>query len=396
MRRISFVVLLLGTTLTIRGQAQQLGFLDRSLKDTEAWARQDTNDAQRKYFLALRHWKDHHWTQADSLLRLSVQIDPWNADAYYALYFLPYARRTKLAEEENRDRVPTEWRPAVEEAHEFFRRAFRINPLLNLSVMGVAYEIEEPKVIDYTNPAYQYYARYWAWFVDLGLGRYRSAHDRLTTLAQREWDEAKHPERVPDGILFFRGLAAAHTMQYDRATRDFGRLLGRVEQVQQDEIVRVPLEDNDYRLMLATIHRLAGHVDSAVALYQQSLEHDLGLVMAHTYLANIYEDANRPAEALLERKRAAEINRDDPIVLFDLAASLFNAGQLVDADEPLRQAIKVDPRYSPPYYLLGRVTEELGLPAEARDHYKNYLAVAPLSAANLRADAEQRLGKLPK
>ena len=396
MRRLSCVVLLLAGILAFRAQAQQLGFLDRSLKDTEAWAREDTNDAQRKYYLALRHWKDHHWKQADSLLRLSVQIDPWNADAYYALYFLPYARRTKLAEEENRDRVPAEWRPAVEEAHEFFKRAFRINPLLNLSVMGVAYEIEEPKVIDYTNPAYQYYARYWAWFVDLGLGRYRSAHDRLTTLAQREWDEAKHPERVPDGILFFRGLAAAHTMQYDRATRDFGRLLGRVEQVQQDEIVRVPLEDNDYRLMLATIHRLAGHVDSAVALYQQSLEHDLGLVMAHTYLANIYEDANRPADALLERKRAAEINREDPIVLFDLAASLFNAGQLVDADEPLRQAIKVDPRYSPPYYLLGRVTEELGLPAEARDHYKDYLAVAPLKAANLRADAEQRLGKLPK
>jgi len=395
MRRISLVVLVLAAILPFSAQAQ-LAFLDRSLKDTEAWARQDTNDAQRQYYLALRHWKDHHWRQTDSLLRLAVQLDPWYADAYYALYFLPYARRTQLAQEENRDRIPAEWRPAVEEAHEFFRQAFRINPLLNLSVMGVAYEIEEPKVADYTNPAYQYYARYWAWFVDLGLGRYRSAHERLSTLAQREWDEAKHPDRVPDGILFFRGLAAAHTMQYDKATRDFGRLLSRVEKVQQEEIVRVPLEDNDYRFVLATIHRLAGHVDTAVSMYQESLEHDLGLVMAHTHLANIYEDANRPADALLERKRAAEIKHDDPVVLFDLAASLFNAGQLVDADEPLRQAIKADPRYSPPYYLLGRVTEELGLPEEARDHYKNYLARAPLSAGPLRADAEQRLGKLTK
>lgn len=396
MRRISFVVLMLAAALPFRVQAQQLAFLDRSLKDTEAWARADTNDARRQYYLGLRHWKDHHWKQADSLLRLSVQLDPWYADAYYALYYLPYSRRSQLADEENRDHIPADWRPAVDEAHEFFRRAFRINPLLNLSVMGVAYEIEEPKVSDYTDPAYQYYAKYWAWFVDLGLGRYRSAHDRLTTLAQREWDEDKHPDRVPDGILFFRGLAAAHTMQYDKATRDFSRLLGRVERVQQERIVRVPLDDNDYRFVLATVHRLAGHPDSAVALYQQALEHDLGLVMAHTNLANIYEDANRPADAMLERKRAAEVDRDDPIILFDLAASLFNAGQLADADEPLRRAIKLNARYSPSYYLLGRVTEELGLQEEARDHYKAFLARAPLSSADLRADATQRLEKLPK
>ena len=396
MRRISFVVLVLTAALPCRAQAWQLPFLDRSLKDTEAWARADTNDAQRQYYLALRHWKDHHWKQTDSLLRLSVRLDPWYADAYYALYFLPYARRTQLAQEENRDHIPAEWRPAVEEAHEFFRRAFRINPLLNLNVMGVAYQIEEPRVTDYTDPVYQYYARYLAWFVDLGLGRYRSAHERLTTLAQREWDEAKHPERVPDGILFFRGLAAAHTSQYASAARDFGTLLGRVQKVQQEEIVRIPLGDNDYRLMLAMIHRLAGHTDSAVALYQASLEHDLGLVMAHTHLANIYEEANRLPDALLERKRAAEVDRDDPIILFDLAVSLFNAGQAADADEPLRRAIKLNARYSPPYYVLGRVSEELGLQDEARNNYKSYLALSPLSSTDLRADAAQRLGKLPQ
>jgi tetratricopeptide (TPR) repeat protein len=282
----------------------------------------------------------------------------------------------------------------VDEAHEFFRRAFRINPLLNLNVMGVAYEIKEPIVHDFTSPAYQYYAKYLAWFVDLGLGHYGSAHDRLTTLARQEWDEVKHPERVPDGILFFRGLAAAHTMQYEKATSDFRKLLVRVERVQQEEIVRVPLHDNDYRFILATIHRLSGHPDSAIALYQEALERDLGLVMAHSHLANIYEEANRPADALLERKRAAEISRDDPVVLFDLAASLFNAGQSTEADEPLRQSIKTNPRFSPSYYLLGRVDEELGLQAEARDQYQKFLALAPLGSVDLRADAEQRLGKL--
>ncbi len=150
------------------------------------------------------------------------------------------------------------------------------------------------------------------------------------------------------------------------------------------------------RFVLATLHHLVGESDSAIALYQESLEHDLGLVMAHTYLANIYEETGRAADALLERRRATEVSEDDPSAWFDLAVSLFNTGQTVAADEPLRRAISLNARFAPPYYLLGRVTEELGLPDEAREHYTKFLARAPLRLETLRADAQQRLEKLPK
>lgn len=396
-RRCSFVILLYAAIASSPTQAQQLAFLDRSVKDMEAWVREDTNDAQRQYYLALRHWKERHWRQADSLLRLVVKLEPRYADAYLALYFLPYARRTTLADEEDRDRVPEAWQPVVEEAHRFYQRAFRTDPMVNLQIMGVAYDIEEPQVRDYSTNAWLTYQRYYAWFVDLGMGRYRSAADRLEKLAQREFNEAKHPEDVPDYILWYRGLAEAHSMQLDKAINDFRALLDRqLRKAQRDQLVHVPLRDNEYRFMLASLHHMAGHTDSAVALYQQALENDLGLVMAHTYLASIHEGAGRAAEAMVERRRAAEVNSDDPTALFDLAASHFNAGQLIEADEPLRQAIKLNPRYSPPYYLLGRVTEELGLPDEARDHYEKFLALAPLRSAELRADATQRIGKMPK
>ena len=396
-RRVCSVGFLCATLAGSPSPAQQYVFMDRSVKDMEAWVREDTNDAQRQYALALRHWKEHHWRQADSLLRLSVRLEPRFADAYLALYFLPYARRSTLSDEEDRDRVPDAWKPVLEEAHGFYQRAFRTDPMVNLQIMGVAFEIEEPQVRDYSANAWIVYQRYYAWFVDLGMGRYRSAQERLEKLAQRDFNELKHPEDVPDYILWYRGLASAHSLQFDKAIKDFRALLDRQERkAQRDELVHVPLRDNEYRFMLASLHHMAGHTDSAVALYQQALEHDLGLVMAHTYLASIHEDAGRAADALVERKRAADVTTDDPTALFDLAASYFNTGQLIEADQPLRQAIKLNARYAPSYYLLGRVTEELGLPEEARDHYKAFLALSPRTAGHLRTDATQRLERLPK
>jgi len=57
--------------------------------------------------------------------------------------------------------------------------------------------------------------------------------------------------------------------------------------------------------------------------------------------------------------------------------------------------VKLSPRYAPAYYLLGRVEEEMGLGAEARDAYTKFLAIAPQRLRDLVADAKQRLAKLP-
>jgi len=382
-------------TSAARGQDVPLPALN--VNKMEALARSDSNDADLQFYLALAHWKQHHWRQVDSLLRLVVQLEPRYAEAYLAQYYLPFARRPALTREEERDRVPEEWRQAVEDAHRSYQRAFRTNPLVSQRMLGVAYEIEDPKVYDYTSEEYLEYQRYFAWFVDLGLARYGSAYDRLRKLAQNEYDERKHPDKVPDAILWFRGLAAAHSRQYDAAIADFQALLDRaLKQQQKNEIVHVPLRDNEYRFMLAVLHHVAGHRERAIALYQEALEHDLGLVMAHTYLAGIYDAAGQADQALLERQRAAEVSSDDPTALFDYAASLFNVNRTAEAEEPLHRAVALNPRYAPTHYLLGRVVEELGRGPEARESYTQFLALAPQRLADLKTDARERLAKLPQ
>ncbi|HKA60355.1 MAG TPA: tetratricopeptide repeat protein, partial [Gemmatimonadales bacterium] len=314
MCRLAVVLMLLVPPAEAYGQLAYV--LRRDLKDLEAWAREDTNDARRTYYLGLAHWRQHHWRQADSLLRLAMAMEPRYPEAYLALASLPYARRTKLRDEEMRDRVPEAWRPAVKEARELYQRAFRTDPMVNLEIMGIDVP-EEPQALNYNLRDYQIYLRYYAWAVDLAMGRYLSARERLASLAEQEFDESKHPDKVPDYILWYRGLAAAHSGQYARAIPDFRALLNRtLKQQQRDEVIPVPLNDNEYRFMLAVLHDRAGNTDSAVALYQESLEHDLGLVMAHSYLASIHEQAGRDSAALLERQRAVEVSSEDPAVLF--------------------------------------------------------------------------------
>ena len=396
MRRFTFTVLLgLAFAPPLAGQALKL--LTRDFNRVQAAARADSNDAEIQFYLALAYWQKHKWPQTDSLLRLVIRLDPRFAEGYLALYYLPFARRLTLSDEVARGRIPAAWRPAVEEANKFYQRAFRTNPLVDLRLYSVVYEIEEPRVNDYTSVEYLIYERYYAWFFDLGLTRYGSAYDRLKRLAQREYDESKHPERVPDYILMNRGLAAAHSRQYAAAIADFQTLLDRtLKKQQRDEIVHVPLEDNEYRFMLAALHHVTGNPDKAAALYREALEHDLGLFMAHTYLAAIHDNAGHADSALVERQRAAEVSEDDPTALFDYAASLFNLQRTADAEEPLRRAVQVSPRYAPAHYLLGRVVEELGRGPEARESYTTFLALAPRRLGDLILDARQRLAKAPQ
>jgi len=391
-----FCPLVLGLLLAPPLGAQAIRLMTRDLARVQALARADSNDAEVQYFLALAHWQKHRWKEADSLLRLVVRLDPRFAEAYLALAQLPYARRPVLAAEEYRGVVSDVLRPALEEARRFYQRAFRTDPLVDLRAFSVIYEIEDLRTTDLTALQHLRYLRYYAWRVDLGMGRYESAYERLRELGQSTFDESRHPDRVPDYILWYRGLAAAHSRRYAPAIADFQALLDRTlkQQQQDDEIVQVPLRDNEYRFMLAALHQMTGRRDRAAALYREALEHDLGLVTAHTYLAAIHEEAGHADSALVERQRAAEIADDDPTALFDYAASLYNVQRTIDAEEPLLKAVKLSPRYAPAYYLLGRVEEDLGLAAEARGAYTTFLAIAPQRFRDLVADAKQRLAAL--
>ncbi|HEX9631701.1 MAG TPA: hypothetical protein VGA02_04480 [Gemmatimonadales bacterium] len=72
--------------------------------------------------------------------------------------------------------------------------------------------------------------------------------------------------------------------------------------------------------------------------YRQVLAFDLGFWMAHVRLADLYERLGRLDEALAERREAAFLNPDDPMLLVDLGLTLGRLGRLEAADSALARA----------------------------------------------------------
>jgi len=96
-----------------------------------------------------------------------------------------------------------------------------------------------------------------------------------------------------------------------------------------------------------------------------------------------------------EHQRAVEANPDDYSLELDLGMLLFNLEQTKEALGRIEKAVALCPRAALGHYLLGRIGEELGRPADAKTHLAQFVALAPHRLDDLVSDAKQRLAKLP-
>jgi predicted Zn-dependent protease len=212
-----------------------------------------------------------------------------------------------------------------------------------------------------------------------------------------ELDAERHASRLFNTLLFWHGLAAAQVGRHDDATWDFATILSRLENTEEaakDSTLRIPLRTNEFRYILGVLKQRAGKPNEAIDLYRQALQNDIGLYMAQVRLAQIYEENNMLAEAVVERRAAVNTNPDDPSLLLDLGKTLARANQWIDAEKALQEAVAANPRDPRPYYFLGIVEQHQNKTAEARAAFNDFIARAPSRYAPQVADARQRLNAL--
>ncbi|HXO84829.1 MAG TPA: tetratricopeptide repeat protein [Gemmatimonadales bacterium] len=364
------------------------------LAELEQRVRADSNDPAAHFNVALAYWNAKRWEDTDRALRTAIRLDARFAPAYVALNYLPYARRSSLWEEISENRVPEEWQERLEESDRLFRRAYMIDPFVELRSGDVA----RPRSTTYLEALELYFGEYLRDFYDgldqYFLGEYQKSYDRLTRVLLY-FDADRHPERIPNMVFWWHGLASARVEKWGEATQDFERLIDRsLEPTRRDSLIHFPLRTNEFRYILAYIKQRSGRLNEAIDLYRESLANDIGLYMAHVRLAEMYETAKMWPEAVTARRNAINSNPDDPTLVLDLGKTLAGAGQNQEAVAVLRQATTANPRDPRPFLYLGLLLEQQSQREDAKAAFDQFIALAPSRYERQVTIAKQHLAAL--
>ena len=388
------IVLLLFTLATGAAPLPAQFRLPVKLEELERRAKADSNDPAAHFNVALAYWNAKRWVDAERSLRLAITIDPRFAPAYMALHYLPYAQRSRLWDEVGERRVPEEWKGRMQESASFFRRAYVIDPLVELR----SGDVVQPRSTAYLQElelAFGEHVRdYYDGLDQYFLGEYAKAYDRFTRVIN-SIDGDRHPDRIPSNVLWWHGLASARVEKWPESISDFGALMERsLEPSRRDSLVHFPLRTNEFRYILAYLKQRSGTVNEAIDLYREVITNDIGLFMAHVRLAEMYEAAQMVDQAVQSRRNAVNANPDDASLLVDLGKTLASAGRIRDAVEPLRQATEMNPRDARAYFYLGLVLEQLGNKDDARAALTTFTSLAPSRYDRQVAIAKQHLAAL--
>lgn len=111
---------------------------------------------------------------------------------------------------------------------------------------------------------------------------------------------------------------------------------GRVE-----ELLAGGPEDPERVLLHAAVLATQGENDKAERETRRALELQPDLARAHTTLATLLIARSATEEGLKEARRAAELDGDDPTVLYNLGLAEWSAGEQKAAKAAFRKALEV-------------------------------------------------------
>lgn len=379
-------------TLAAQGRIR----LPVGLGELEQRVRTDSSDAAAHYNVALGYWNAKRYEEVERELQVALAIEPRFAPAHLALAYLPFARRPRLWDDiykRNRPdsivRLVNEWR-----GHE--RAALLIDPLVNLAIIGATRPGKDVRW-DMYEGARDYYDIFYQGYDDIEQGRYDDAYYNFNRLLEMYREQiSRDPKRAPEEWIWWRALAASRVPEkFEIAIDDFQELLARsVGRERSDTVYHVPLNTNEIRYFIATVHHRAGKNDEAVRLYREVLGNDIGMYMANVKLADLFEGQRRYPEAIVERQNAISTNPDDPSLHLDLGITLGKSGEFAKAIAELEVAAESAPRDPRPAFWLGIAHLQVNNRDAAKTQFTRFVEMAPSRMGPQVAMARQRLAEL--
>jgi len=144
----------------------------------------------------------------------------------------------------------------------------------------------------------------------------------------------------------------------------------------------------------AAVYERMGYTDQAIAAYKRAIERAPDSASAYARMGAIYRQRAMPAEARAMYEQAAELDGDDPAILFELAQlCIEEEGKPSKVLRLLERVVQLDPEQAPAHVLLGDVylRKEQGL--RAIEHYQRARDLTA-SSSLLGREARHKLARL--
>jgi Tfp pilus assembly protein PilF len=354
--------------------------LSAPLADLEAAAQRDSNDAAAQYNVGVGYFASHRYADAETALRHALAIEPRFADAWLALSIIR-DNDDNFWKQLRKEKGDSAVRLAQREYGSYYRRAFLINPLVDMRILA---------------PTIRIYGTgdFLKGYKALIEGRYDEAHERLAKAV--DYYDAALGARGSDWLMWLSAMAAARADKPAVAMAELDSLIVHVDARagKADSTGFEELDGVEMRQVLAALKQRAGQDDEAVSIYHDVLARDVGNYMAHVQLANIYEARRDYARAIVERQRAMDTNPDDASLLLDSGITLGKAGRYADAARQLATAVERNAHDTRALFWLGVAQQQAGDKEAARAAYTRFVAAAPSRFDHQIQQARQYLGEL--
>ena len=145
---------------------------------------------------------------------------------------------------------------------------------------------------------------------------------------------------------------------------------------------------------LAMIYQALGRTDLARREYEEVLRFEPGLETALNNYATLLYSLGEFARAQQTWEKATLANPFDSSYWFNLSLSRVRTGQVGKALAALQQVIKLSPRHSLAYYVMGILKREHGDMQGALEAYREHLLVSADQTSNVYAKARAQTAEL--
>lgn len=144
---------------------------------------------------------------------------------------------------------------------------------------------------------------------------------------------------------------------------------------------------------LGAVYEKMGNAAAAQEAYGRALQEDLSFAPAHRALSALALARGDTATAVSELALAVELSPGDAALRVQYGVMLVGARQPEEGVAEFKRAAELEPYFAAPHLMLARLYDFSGIPDQALEHYRTYLARAARDDAGY-ANAQERIAAL--